>query len=155
MNGVASVDPAETIQIRPVCSTTNSRPLPSPAFVTSTGWWKPARTRFSESATFVGSNAATAAGATTPSGPGAATDPSAAGASLVRVAAGPAPGPPPAPIETSSTAATVEIRFTRDVRVETRPSWVTIPPPTRTSGTGDRRPPDRAHRRTAGNPDDR
>jgi hypothetical protein len=40
--GVGSNAPFFTIRIRPICSTMNSRPEPSAAPVTYTGFWRPA-----------------------------------------------------------------------------------------------------------------
>src|SRR3954454_3100958 len=60
-NGVAADFPSLTIRMRPACSTTNSRPLPSRADVTSTGDDRPSTTTEVVSSTPAGSKRLAAA----------------------------------------------------------------------------------------------
>ncbi len=59
-NGRSTSAPSRTIRIFPPCSTTNSRPLPSPAFATSTGFDRPVTATDTVTLTAFGSNAAAA-----------------------------------------------------------------------------------------------
>ena len=62
-NGRATTVPSRTTWIRPACSTTKSRPLPSPALVTSTGDESPLTATWTSTVTPVGSNGPAAADA--------------------------------------------------------------------------------------------
>ena len=61
--GVARTVEPLTIRIRPACSTTNRRPLPSRALAMPTGADRPVETRLSDRVTLDGLKAATDAGA--------------------------------------------------------------------------------------------
>src|SRR5689334_14332881 len=73
-NGRSTSLPSWTIRMRPPCSTTNRRPEPSPASVTSTGDCRPPTTVVTMGLTLLGSKAAT-----DPAGEGIVVDPEAVG----------------------------------------------------------------------------
>src|SRR4051812_40241125 len=131
-NGFARTEPLLMTLTRPVCSTTNNRPLPSPAFVTRTGLLKPLATSDRDRSTAAGSNAAFTAVPDTTASPVVAITPSAGttGASVLAALGGPARWIAPwAPIETRTAAARTAVRRTTEDRSSGRRVCVTAPPP--------------------------